>query len=260
LLIFSILLIGAIAQESVGFVSQGIQRVGRGLSLLEQKMKQLEETERNMMIALDNDNQDLIHVGLRKDRELARQKIREEKRSLRKIARVKRVLLAKMYKILRVLAPVEQGRLVRQLNLMNRLHVNHLALLGADEAVGAFNYGFVAQPQVDQFRHEGMIMQANDMGDYLMKDKESDEVEKQKKKMEEVENNLKKLEKKYAQNPVLKKSLRLRSAELYNKLLKEMAVKIENAITKRGKDSYILARKIDDQVEKLNANGVNDTS
>ncbi|EDR26479.1 hypothetical protein, conserved [Entamoeba dispar SAW760] len=252
LLIFGILLLGVTAQgQTTGYVSQGIQRVGKGISLLEEKMKALEETERNLMIELDNDNQDMIHIGLRKDRQLARQKIREEKRALRKIARTKRMVLAKMYKILRVLAPVEQGRLVRQLNLMNRLHVNHLMLLGADEAQAVFNYGFVAQPQVDQFRHEGMIMQGNDMGDYLMKDKETDEVEKQKKKMEEVEQQLRVMEQKYSTNPYLKNSLKQRSAEVYNKLMDEMVVKIEKAISKRGKESYILARKIDDQIEQM---------
>ncbi|EMD47412.1 Hypothetical protein EHI5A_139380 [Entamoeba histolytica KU27] len=252
LLIFGILLLSVTAQgQTTGYVSQGIQRVGKGISLLEEKMKALEETERNLMIELDNDNQDMIHIGLRKDRQLARQKIREEKRALRKIARTKRMVLAKMYKILRVLAPVEQGRLVRQLNLMNRLHVNHLMLLGADEAQAVFNYGFVAQPQVDQFRHEGMIMQGNDMGDYLMKDKETDEVEKQKKKMEEVEKQLQVMEQKYSTNPYLKNSLKQRSAEVYNKLMDEMVVKIEKAISKRGKESYILARKIDDQIEQM---------
>ncbi|KAL7721765.1 Uncharacterized protein QTN25_001410 [Entamoeba marina] len=196
--------------QTTGLVAQGIQRVGQGLSLLEQKMQSLETTERNIMMELDNDLEDITRIGLRQDRLKARQKIREEKRSLRKIERTKRKVLVKMYNILRVLSPKEQGRIVRSLNLMNRLHINHLYLLGVEEAELAANNGFAPRPIPDypHVRMNDVEGNVKDMGDFLMRDKSTDAVELQRKKLKDAEEEMHRLEKKYASNPFLKNQLK----------------------------------------------------
>ncbi|ELP84957.1 hypothetical protein EIN_309600 [Entamoeba invadens IP1] len=254
MLLLLIPLFYAACADNEGIVAQGITRIKNGINLLEEKMKALEATELNIMNELDADNQDLTHVGLSSDRNKARQKVREERISLRKIARTKRLVLSKMYKILRVLSPLEQSRVIRQLNLLNRLHVNHLALLGVDEARLAFSNSYLSSPQVDQFQHEGMIVQANDMGDYLMKTNDADPIEVQKKKLEDVEKEMQRLNRKFEETPFLKNAMIKRSSEQYNKLLEEMVVKIEQAVGHKAKESYELAKKIDDNVEKLEMN------
>jgi len=235
-----------------GVVQQGIDAVGQQLNGLEQKMKQLESQQNSLLDQLDSDLQDSRHFGFHKDMIASRKKIREERKNIRKIEREKRKTLAEMYKKLHTLNLQEQERMVRKLGLMNRLNINHLAILGVNEDMPYYpldTYYPKIQPGTRPYEIGG--------NDYLMKDEEDDsfnQIDQQKLKMKELENKISLIRAKYSENPYVIKNLVGQVIIEYNKMLNEMIFKMQKAIEKRQKMNFELRNKLDNKIDSIESN------
>jgi len=110
-----------------------------------------------------------------------------------------------MYKKLHTLNLQEQERIVRKLGLMNRLNINHLAILGVNEDMPYYpldSYYPKIQPGTTPYEIGG--------NDFLMKDDEDDtfnQIDQQKLKMKELENKIGLIRAKYIDNPYVIKNL-----------------------------------------------------
>ncbi|EDR28628.1 hypothetical protein EDI_005260 [Entamoeba dispar SAW760] len=107
---------------SSGMGETGLTRVENTVQTIETKLTEMDELERQLLIAIDNDmNNDKTKLSNNKvDAAKSAQKISEEKEALAKLKDIRPRLKEKMREVIKVLPKREQYRLLRKMDLRHR--------------------------------------------------------------------------------------------------------------------------------------------